>query len=77
MEQKTEVKQEAKADKKVVKTPIMVERETYEKNEKTYYTYFIRGKARGRNIRASVVPPDVAGTRCWISFLTTLWKPSL
>ena len=60
-EQKTEVKQEAKADKKVVKTPIMVERETYEKNEKTYYTYFIRGKARGRNIRASVVPPDVGG----------------
>ena len=60
-EQKTEIKQEAKADKKVVKTPIMVERETYEKNEKTYYTYFIRGKARGRNIRASVVPPDVGG----------------
>ena len=61
MEQKTEVKQEAKADEKVVKTPIMVERETYEKNEKTYFTYFIRGKARGRNIRASVVPPDVGG----------------
>ena len=61
MEQKTEVKQEAKADEKVVKAPIMVERETYEKNEKTYYTYFIRGKARGRNIRASVVPPDVGG----------------
>ena len=72
-EQKNEVKQETKADKKVVKAPIMVERETYEKNEKTYYTYFIRGKARGRNIRASVVPPDVGG----ISFLTTLWKPSL
>ena len=60
-EQKTEVKQEAKADEKVVKAPIMVERETYEKNEKTYFTYFIRGKARGRNIRASVVPPDVGG----------------
>lgn len=60
-EQKNEVKQEAKADEKVVKTPIMVERETYEKNEKTYFTYFIRGKARGRNIRASVVPPDVGG----------------
>lgn len=65
MEQKNEakqnVKQEAKSDEKVVKAPIMVERETYEKNEKTYYTYFIRGKARGRDIRASVVPPDVGG----------------
>ena len=55
MEQKNEakqnVKQEAtKSDEKEVKAPIMVERETYEKNEKTYYTYFIRGKARGRDI---------------------------
>ena len=39
-EQKTEVKQEAKADEKVVKAPIMVERETYEKNEKNVLYIF-------------------------------------
>ena len=62
----TETKQseksaEKQAEKAVIKKPIMVERETFEQNGKTYYGYFIRGVARGRDVRASVVPPDLGG----------------
>lgn len=37
---------------------IMVERETYEKNNKTYFSYFIKGTLRGQEIRIAVAPPD-------------------
>ena len=37
-------------------TIVKVERETYEKNGKTYFSYFIRGNVRGREVRAAVVP---------------------
>ena len=40
---------------------IMVERETYEKDGKTYYTYFIKGKVRGKEVRIAVTPPDKGG----------------
>ena len=40
---------------------VFVERETYEKNGKTYFSYFIRGKVRGREIKIAVVPPDRGG----------------
>ncbi len=40
---------------------IKVERETFEKNNKTYFTYFIRGNVRGKDIRLAVVPPDKGG----------------
>ena len=40
---------------------IFVERETYEKNGKTYFTYFIKGTVRGKNVRVAVVPPDKGG----------------
>lgn len=40
---------------------IYVERETFEKDGKTYYSYFIRGKVRGRDVRAAIVPPDKGG----------------
>lgn len=40
---------------------IMVERETFEKNNKTYFTYFIKGKIRHRDIKVAVVPPDRGG----------------
>ena len=43
------------------KEMIFVERETFEKNGKTYYTYFIKGNVRGKDVRASVVPPDKGG----------------
>ena len=37
---------------------IMVERETFEKNGKTYYSYFIKGNIRGKDIRIQIAPPD-------------------
>lgn len=40
---------------------IYVERETYEKNNKSYFTYFIKGKIRGVDVRIAVVPPDKGG----------------
>lgn len=40
---------------------IKVERNTYEKDGKTYYSYFIKGNIRGRDIRVLIVPPDKGG----------------
>ena len=40
---------------------IMVERETFEKNEKTYFSYFIKGQIRGREVKVAIVPPDKGG----------------
>jgi len=40
---------------------IMVERETYEYNDRTYFSYFIRGKVRGQEVKATVEPPDKGG----------------
>lgn len=40
---------------------IKVERETFESNGKQYFSYFIKGVVRGRNVRAGVVPPDKGG----------------
>ena len=40
---------------------IKVERDTYEKNGKTYVSYFIRGNVRGKDVRAAVIPPDRGG----------------
>ncbi len=40
---------------------IKVERETYEKNGKSYFTYFIKGVVRGKQVRLAVVPPDNGG----------------
>ena len=40
---------------------IKVERDTYEKDGKTYYSYFIKGNIRGRDIRVLIVPPDKGG----------------
>ena len=36
---------------------IFVERETYTKNEKEYFTYFIKGYIRGRDVRIAIMPP--------------------
>ena len=43
------------------KNVIMVERETYEKNDKTYFSYFINGNVRGKDIRVLITPPDKGG----------------
>ena len=40
---------------------IFVERDTYVKNEKTYFSYFIKGKVRGKDVRVAIVPPDNGG----------------
>ena len=43
------------------KKTIMVERETYEKNGNTYYSYFIKGTLRGVDFKIGVQPHDVGG----------------
>lgn len=40
---------------------IVVERETYEKNGKSYFSYFIKGNVRGKDIRVLITPPDRGG----------------
>lgn len=40
---------------------ILVERDTYEKNGRVYFSYFIRGQIRGRDVRVQVMPPDFGG----------------
>lgn len=40
---------------------IFVERETYTKDDKEYFSYFIKGNVRGRNVKIGIVPPDVGG----------------
>ena len=40
---------------------IMVERETFEYNGKTYFSYFIKGQVRGRDVRVALMPPDKGG----------------
>lgn len=40
---------------------IMVEREAFEKDGKTFYSYFIRGNIRGKDVKVLVTPPDKGG----------------
>lgn len=40
---------------------IKVERETFEKNGKTYYGYFVSGVIRGRLVKVGIKPPDNGG----------------
>ena len=40
---------------------IFVERETYEKDGKTYFSYYIKGMVRGKEVKAQVAPHDVGG----------------
>lgn len=40
---------------------ILVERDTFEKNDRTYFSYFIKGKVRGKDVRVAIVPPDKGG----------------
>lgn len=40
---------------------ILVERETFEKNGKTYFSYFIKGNVRGKAIKVAIIPPDKGG----------------
>lgn len=40
---------------------IFVERDTYESKGKTFYSYFIKGQIRGKEVRIAIVPPDLGG----------------
>ena len=40
---------------------ILVERETYTKNDRTFFSYFVKGVVRGKTVRAAMVPPDNGG----------------
>ena len=40
---------------------IFVERETFEKNGRTYFSYFIKGNIRGKDVKVAGVPPDRGG----------------
>ena len=40
---------------------IVVERETYEKNGKQYFSYFVKGNVRGKDVKASVMPLYIGG----------------
>ena len=46
-------------DKKANK--IMVERETFISKDKEYFSYFIKGKVRGKDVKVGVIPPDKGG----------------
>ena len=40
---------------------IIVEREVFEKDGKSYFSYFIRGQVRGKDVRVAIIPPDKGG----------------
>ena len=40
---------------------IYVERETFEKDNKTYFSYFVKGNVRGKEVKVAVIPPDKGG----------------
>lgn len=40
---------------------VKVERENFEKNGKSYFSYFIKGKARNKDVRVQIIPPDKGG----------------
>ena len=42
---------------------ILVEKEAYEKDGKTYFGYCVRGMVRGKEVKVAVVPPDFGGYR--------------
>ena len=40
---------------------IFVEREVFEKDGRSYFSYFIRGNVRGKDVRVAIIPPDMGG----------------
>lgn len=43
------------------KKAIIVERETFESNGKSYFSYFIKGNIRGKDVKVAIAPPDKGG----------------
>ena len=56
---------------------IVVERETYDKDGKSYFSYFIKGNIRGKDVRVLVTPPDKGGYAVLDIVLVMKWKPTL
>lgn len=40
---------------------LMVEREIYQKDGKDFYSYFVKGKIRGKEVKARLSPKDIGG----------------
>lgn len=40
---------------------VFVERETYTKEDKTYFSYFVKGNVRGTDVKIGMKPPDNGG----------------
>ena len=40
---------------------ILVAKEPYEYKGKTYYSYYVKGVVRGKEVKAQIVPPDRGG----------------
>ena len=45
----------------MAKKQIVVERENFKIKDKEYFSYFVKGNVRGREVKAGVVPPDKGG----------------
>lgn len=46
---------------KKTENKVLVEREAFEYNGKSYFSYFIKGQVRGREVRILLMPPDRGG----------------
>ena len=46
---------------KIEAKKIMVEREPFQKDGKSYFSYFIKGTVRGKDVRVLITPPDKGG----------------
>lgn len=40
---------------------IMVERETFVSKDKTYFSYFVKGTIRNKEVKIGIIPPDKGG----------------
>ena len=40
---------------------LLVERESYQKDGKDFFSYFVKGKIRGKEVKARVSPSDMGG----------------
>ena len=59
------------------KNGIKVERETFERNGKTYFGYFVSGEVRAERSRRASNRPTTAAIPCWTSSLTGAMEADL
>jgi len=45
----------------MAKVNVMNEREPFEKNGNVYFSYFVKGVIRGKEVKVGIVPPDRGG----------------